>query len=183
MTRKKFMLFIISLIATLVLAACSSGKGNDNSKEMDHSEMNHSSSSELPNGIQEAENPTYKVGSTAIINADHMEGMNGADATIVGAYDTTVYSVSYTPTTGEEKVTNHKWVVHEELENAKEQPYKTGDEVTLAAGHIEDVKGVLATIASAEQTTVYVVDYAPTNGGDKVTNHKWVTESEISPSE
>ncbi|AET62044.1 lipoprotein [Paenibacillus terrae HPL-003] len=77
--------------------------------------MNHSTSSELPVGLKEAENPAFKVGSQAIIRADHMAGMSGATATIVGAYTTTAYTVSYTPTTGGEKVTNHKWVTESEL--------------------------------------------------------------------
>jgi len=50
--------------------------------------------------LQEAENPTFEVGSQAIIETDHMEGMKGAEATIVGAYDTTAYAVTYTPTDG-----------------------------------------------------------------------------------
>ncbi|MBB6023576.1 hypothetical protein HNR77_004677 [Paenibacillus sp. JGP012] len=41
--------------------------------------------------------------------------MKGATANIVGAYDTNVYSVSYTPTTGGEPVKNHKWVIGSEL--------------------------------------------------------------------
>jgi hypothetical protein len=65
--------------------------------------------------LQEAENPTFEVGSQAIIETDHMEGMKGAEATIVGAYDTTAYAVTYTPTDGGEEVTNHKWVTESEL--------------------------------------------------------------------
>ncbi|XIH35981.1 DUF1541 domain-containing protein (plasmid) [Cytobacillus firmus] len=38
--------------------------------------------------------------------------------------------------------------------------------------------GVTAKIDSTEQTTVYMVDFTPTTGGDDVKNHKWVTESE-----
>ncbi|MYL58498.1 DUF1541 domain-containing protein, partial [Virgibacillus halodenitrificans] len=38
-----------------------------------------------------------------------------------------------------------------------------------------------AKIDSAQKTTVYMVDYVPTTGGKKVTNHKWVTESELAP--
>ncbi|MGG1365097.1 YdhK family protein [Priestia megaterium] len=153
---------------------------NMNKSEMDHSEMNHSTSGEVPKGLQEAKNPKYEVGSQAVINADHMEGMNGAKATIVGAYDTTVYTVSYTPTTGGKKVTNHKWVIHEEIKDAGGKTFKQGDEVTLEADHMEGMKGAKATIDSAEKTTVYMVDYTPTTGGEKVTNHKWVTESELS---
>ena len=43
--------------------------------------------------------------------------------------------------------------------------------------------GVTAKIDSAEQTTVYMVDFTPTTGGEEVKNHKWVTESELSPAE
>src|SRR5699024_5347453 len=50
-----------------------------------------------PEGIQEATDPRYAVGETVILNTDHMPGMDGAEATISGAFDTTTYSVSYTP--------------------------------------------------------------------------------------
>ncbi|MBM7607292.1 hypothetical protein JOD29_000529 [Lysinibacillus composti] len=43
-----------------------------------------------------------------------MPNMKGAEATIVGAYDTTVYMVDYISTAGE-KVKNHKWLVESEL--------------------------------------------------------------------
>lgn len=195
MRGQKFTLFMISLFTALVLAACSDGgngnnhenmdHGNTNqektdNKEMNHSEMNHSSSGEIPKGLKEAKNPTYKVGSEVIIKSDHMEGMNGAEATVVGAYDTTVYTVSYTPTTGGKKVTNHKWVIHEELKDAAGQPYKQGDKVILMADHMKGMNGAPAIIDTAEKTTVYMVDYTPTTGGEKVTNHQWVTESELS---
>ena len=81
---------------------------------MDNMEMNHSSSREIPEGLKVAKNPAFPVGSKAIINADHMPNMRGAEATIVGAYDTTVYMVDYISTTGE-KVKNHKWLVESEL--------------------------------------------------------------------
>ncbi len=146
--------------------------------EMDHSSMNHSSSGEVPEGLKAAENPTYPVGSKAIIQTDHMEGMKGAEATIAGAYDTTVYMVSYTPTNGGELVADHKWVIHEELEGAEEAPLEVGTQVTLNADHMEGMQGATGTIDSAEETTVYMVDYTSTTG-EEVTNHKWVTESEL----
>src|SRR5699024_6857140 len=108
---------------------------NEDMEGMDHSSMNHSSTGEIPEGLQEADNPSYEVGSQAIIESDHMPGMNGAEATIVGAYDTTVYTVSYTPTTGGEPVENHKWVIHEEIEEAGDEPFEPGTEVTLNADH------------------------------------------------
>lgn len=194
--KKRTIIFLLTVITVLFLAACSNDN-NEHSKmnngektEQDqqtnsnghkgHEGMNHSGSAEVPEGLKEAENPTYKIGSKAIINADHMEGMNGAEATIVGAYDTTVYTISYTPTTGGEKVTNHKWIIHEEIKDASDSPYKPGDEVVVEADHMTGMKGTKAVIDSAQHTTVYMVDYTPTTGGEKVTNHKWVTESELS---
>lgn len=185
-------LLLVSLF--LVLAAC--GNTNDDNTEntenteenmegMDHGTMDHnmSSSGEAPEGLKEAEAPTYEVGSKAVINADHMEGMNSAEATIVGAYDTTVYTISYTPTTGGERVEDHKWVIHEELQDAGEAPLEPGTEVTVNADHMEGMNGAKATIDSAEETTVYMVDYTSTTGGEEVKNHKWITESELSPAE
>lgn len=204
---KQSILFILLASLLLVLGACSSTENetqNTNEKtentnqgtttneeeneELSNGEeemdgMNHSGSSEVPEGLVEAENPTYPVGSKAIINASHMPGMNGAEATISGAFDTTVYTVTYTPTTGGEPVEDHKWVIHEEIENAGDESFQTGDEVVLNAEHMEGMKGATATIDSAEQTTIYMVDYTDTETGEKVTYHKWVTESELSPVE
>ncbi|WP_409305736.1 YdhK family protein [Peribacillus sp. SCS-155] len=197
MKHKKIWLFPFMLVLALVLAACGNGDNNehanhgtekpdnkaDDSSSMhgDHGDMNHSGSAKVPEGLKTKENPTYKVGSEAIIKADHMEGMNGATAKIVGAYETTAYAVTYTPTTGGEKVTNHKWVIHEELKDAPAQPLKAGDEVTLEADHMEGMNGAKAVIDSAEQTTVYMFDYTPTTGGETMKNHKWVVESELAP--
>ncbi|QGG54420.1 YdhK family protein [Paenibacillus sp. B01] len=143
-----------------------------------HEGMHHGSD-ELPDGMVAAQNPAFPVGSRAKLQTDHMPGMEGAEATISGAYATTVYSVSYTPTTGGERVTNHEWVVHEEIDGAGSEPYKPGDEVVLDAEHMAGMDGAVATIDTAEQTTVYAVDYAPTDGGEPVKNHRWVTESEL----
>lgn len=139
-----------------------------------------SSSGEVPEGLKAAENPTYKVGSEALILADHMPGMKGAVATIAGAYDTTAYSVTYYPTTGGEPVKDHKWVIHEEIQNAGEAPLAPGTEVILNADHMKGMKGASAVIDSAVDTTVYMIDFT-TTAGEKVKNHKWVVESELSP--
>ena len=114
---------------------------------------------------------------------DHIEGMKGAVATIRGTYDTTVYTISYTPTTGGEKVENHKWVIHEEIKDARDEPFEPGTEVTINADHMEGMGGVTAEIDSAEKMTVYMVDFTPTTGGEEIKNHKWVTESELSKAE
>ncbi|SFG31912.1 Protein of unknown function [Halobacillus alkaliphilus] len=200
MKNTKYFLSTLFFILLLVLAACSGGNeegqnGESNqsenqseettseeNKEMEsdsHEDMDHSGSSEVPEGLKEAENPTYEVDSQAIIKADHMSGMEGAEATIAGAYDTVAYVVSYDPTNGGEKVENHKWVIHEEIEEADEEPFKSGAEVTLNASHMKGMEGASAVIESAEETTVYMVNFTPTDGGEEVTNHKWMTESEL----
>ena len=147
----------------------------------DDSNMDMSVSGEVPEELKVAESPTYEVGSKAFIKADHMEGMEGAKATIVGAYDTTAYAISYTPKSGEEKVENYKWVIHEELQDAGDPPLEPGTEVTINAAHMEGMEGTTAKIDSAEETTVYMVDFTPTTGGEEVKNHKWVIESELLP--
>mgnify|MGYP005833970843 CR=1 FL=1 len=209
-SRKILIMGMLSLALAFILSACGGGNeetspeentdtnteessevdqpedtntNTDESTEMDHSDMNHSGSGDVPESLKESENPTYEVGSKAIIQEGHMEGMKGAEATIVGAYDTTAYTISYTPSTGGERVENHKWVIHEEIIHAGEEPLQPGEEVTINADHMEGMEGVTAVIDSAEETTVYMIDFTPTSGGEKVKNHKWVTESELSPVE
>lgn len=182
--KKQWLVIGAALILTLSGCGNSSqqegtSSGSTSSSHADMAEMNHSGSSEVPKGLKEAQNPTFKVGSQAVVQADHMPGMKGATATISGAYDTIAYAVTYTPTTGGDKVPNHKWVVHEELKDPQGEAYKPGDEVVLEADHMPGMMGAKATIDSAEKTTVYMIDYTPTTGGSKVTNHKWVTESEL----
>jgi len=178
----KRILAMLSVALMLVLSGCGNNANHNNPSNNNQtgSEMNHSTSSEIPRGLKEAKNPTFKMGNQAIIKADHMVGMNGAGATIVGAYDTTAYAVSYTPTSGGERVKNHKWVIQEEIKNAGEKPYQPGTKVVLQADHMNGMNGATAIIDSAEQTTVYMVDYIPTTGGEPVKNHKWVIQSELS---
>ncbi|MFD6881039.1 YdhK family protein [Rhodococcus sp. NPDC060084] len=132
-----------------------------------------------PPGIRTAIDPRYPVGTTVLLIADHMPGMNGAQATISGAFDTTTYSVSYTPTTGGEPVVDHRWVVHEELDNPGPAPLADGTEVGLQAEHMGGMNGARATIDSSTDETVYMVDLEA--DGMEMTNHKWVVESEITP--
>ncbi|MGE6489246.1 YdhK family protein [Paenisporosarcina sp. NPDC076898] len=177
---KKKLLYL-SAAAMVVLSGCGNDTSSDkeaNHEEMDHGDS-HSSSGEVPEGLKEATNPTFEVGSKATITNAHMKGMKDAEATIVGAYDTTVYTISYTPTTGGEKVKDHKWIIHEEIKDATADPYKAGDEVIVEADHMEGMKGATAKVDSAEQTTVYMVDYISTDSGEEVKNHMWVTESEL----
>ena len=185
-----------ALGVALVLAGCASGADDNqqtdpsateehqghggNNAESGDEEMEHPmDGGPAPEGIAEASEPTYPVGTEVQLTADHMEGMEGATATISGAFDTYTYSVNYTPAGGGDPVTDHKWVVQEEIEDAGDARLADGTEVTLLAEHMEGMEGVKAIIASSTDETVYMVDYE--TDGMKMTNHKWVVESEIQP--
>lgn len=130
-----------------------------------------------PAGIAEATDPTYPVGTEVVLAADHMSSMDGATATVVGAYQTYTYSVNYTPTDGSDPVTDHKWVVQEELADAGSKRLADGTPVTIEAEHMTGMKGAEGNVESSTDETVYMVDF--TAAGMTMKNHKWVTESEI----
>lgn len=174
------------LSVAVVLAGCAGDNADEDSpagssqEHGEHGGMDHpADGGPVPEGMAEATDPAYPVGTEVTLSADHMDGMDGATATIVGAYDTYTYSVDYTPTTGGDPITDHKWVVQEELEGAGDERLPDGTEVTLAAAHMDGMDGATATIASSTEETVYVVDYEA--DGMTMTNHKWVVESEIRP--
>ena len=205
MNKKKIMTSLFSLSAATLLAACSTNDGDTttpvesvdsqsvvvessmeestsmsmSSMEEDH-DMVHDESGEIPEGLQTAENPTYAVGDKVEVLTDHMEGMEGAEATVVGAYDTIAYEISYDPVDGGSRVENHKWVIQEEIDGAEEEPLEPGTEVKISANHMEGMEGATATVESSEKTTVYMIDYEPTTGGREIKNHKWVTDKELS---
>lgn len=141
--------------------------------------MNHGDSGPVPAGMKPATNPKYPVGSKVILTADHMEGMKGARATVVGAYSTFTYAVNFTPTTGGPMVKDHKWVVQQDIKDAGSKRLADGTKVVLTADHMEGMKGAHATIANSTDQTVYVVDY--TAGGMTMKNHKWVVQAEMKP--
>lgn len=195
MKQKRWIAGMSAVMLASLLAACGGGQGNETeeqaidvteeqNKEQEeaHGTMDHSGSSEVPSDLQEATNPTFPVDSSVVIKADHMLEMDGAEAKVVGAYDTTAYALSFTPTNGDEPIENHKWVIHEELDTSDEPPLEEGTEVTIQADHMEGMEGAKATIDSAEETTVYMVNFMLQNG-DEVTNHKWVTENELEAKE
>jgi hypothetical protein len=180
----KKQLVFMGITAVFGLSGCGGGeesgqKTTESTEESSHAGMHHSGSGEVPDGLQTAEKPNFEPGSHALIQADHMEGMDGAEATIVGAYDTTAYTITYTPTTGGEPVKEHEWVIKEEVQAGAGESVEPGTKVTVKADHMEGMDGAEAVIDSAEQTTVYMVDYTPTTGGEKVTNHQWLTENEL----
>ena len=176
----------------LVFTGCSTGGGQDQGTPSTTSQHEgHGSSSDsggmehpmdggpAPEGIETAASPTYPVGTEVTLTADHMEGMDGANATIAGAYDTYTYAVDFTPSAGGEPVKDHKWVVQQEIKDAGDERLADGTEVTLEAEHMEGMKGAKATIASSTEETVYMVDYE--SDGMTMANHKWVVESELKP--
>ena len=176
----------------LVFTGCSTGGGQDQGTPSTTSQHEgHGSSSDsggmehpmdggpAPEGIETAASPTYPVGTEVTLTADHMEGMDGANAMIAGAYDTYTYAVDFTPSAGGEPVKDHKWVVQQEIKDAGDERLADGTEVTLEAEHMEGMKGAKATIASSTEETVYMVDYE--SDGMTMTNHKWVVESELKP--
>lgn len=199
--KRTIALAALALISTLALSACADDTTPDTPEtttpetitqpleeddmsdgDMDAEGHDHpADGGPPPEGIAEAENPAYPVGTEVILTADHMPGMDGATATISGAFDTTTYSVSYTPTTGGDPVTDHRWVVHEELVDPGQAPLPDGAEVVLDAEHMSGMQGAEASIDYSTEETVYMVDL--TVDGMAMTNHKWVTESEITPAE
>lgn len=197
MKQNKKWIGTILLSSALLLGACGTDEVNEStitdtnqtttedtsSGSGDHGGMMHDESGEIPEGLEEAENPTYPVGSEVTIQADHMPGMRGAKGEIVGAFDSIAYEITYTDNETGEEVSNHKWVVHKEIENSQEEPYQTSDEVVLEADHMPGMQGATATIDSAEDTSVYMVTYTDTETGDTVENHKWLTEDELTPAE
>ena len=202
MRQRKMLMGLFSLSAAVLLGACSMQTNTEEasvevesvsmesmaeessvSSSEGMGDMVHDDSGVIPEGLMEAENPTYKVGDSVIMQAGHMEGMEGAEATIIGAFDTVAYEVSYDPTNGDPRVENHQWVIQEEIMDAGTDPLGVGSEVMLEAEHTEGMSGATATIDAAETTTVYMVDYIDTVTGETIKNHKWVTESELSPIE
>ena len=200
MKQRKLLMSLFSLSAAALLAACSTDTNTEEASVGSESvsmesmveessssssegmgDMVHDDSGVIPDGLMEAENPTYKVEESVIMQAGHMEGMEGAEATIVGAFDTIVYEVSYDPTNGDPRVESHQWVIQEEIMDAGTDPFGVGSEVMLEAEHTEGMSGAAATIDASEATTVCIVDYIDTVTGEAIKNHKWVTEMELAP--
>lgn len=176
-------ILMILLAAVFVLNACSNNETQTKDSQVanDTEPMQHDESGKLPEDLEEANDPKFQPGSKVIIQADHMEGMQGAEATIVGAFDTYAYEITYTPTNGGKHVDHHRWVIQEELKEPGDHPLEAGIEATLEADHMEGMKGATAIVEKVEDTTVYMVDYTSKATGEEVKNHKWLTEEELMP--
>lgn len=165
---------------TAAVTVSSESTDHDHGDHGDHAGHDHpADGGPAPAGIAEAANPKYPVGTEVTLTADHMPGMDGANATISGAYDTIAYAIDYTPTTGGAPVLDHKWVVQEELQDAGTQRLADGTVKQVLADHMQGMEGAEATIASSTDETVYMVDIDDSNMQMK--RHKWVVESEIQP--
>lgn len=78
-----------------------SSEPSDSQDNEAHHEMDHSmDGGGAPEGIAVDAHPTYPVGTTVTLTADHMKGIKGAKATIAGAFSTYTYEVDYTPADG-----------------------------------------------------------------------------------
>lgn len=154
--------------------------------DMDHGdmEMDHNRNEDEPDNMQEAENPQYPVGEEVEIEDAHMDIMEGVTATITGAYDTTLYQVTFTPEDSDEPMEDHKWVVKEELEADDDtDDFEVGDEATLTADHMAGMQGQTAVITGTHDGPAYMIDFEPADGSEEFTNHKWVTEDELKPTD
>ncbi|AZA11643.1 YdhK family protein [Corynebacterium gerontici] len=190
----------IAAVASLALTACGDDKdedevvvtttANDGSTDTtvvetedhdahhDHAAMQHNTDGgEAPAGMNDAVNPKFNVGDKVRIDAEHMPGMEDAIGTIKGAYATTAYEVNYEPTDGSPRVEDHKWVVHEELDNPGDAPLRDDTPIVINADHMKGMKGAKGTVEDAETTNVYMIDFDA--NGQHYTNHKWVTEDEL----
>ncbi|MDN4492017.1 YdhK family protein [Ureibacillus aquaedulcis] len=200
----KLLLVTMTLLSVLLLSACGWGDSdndepteagadvtnnlNGTDKQVNEEETEpaneHAGHSEgvMPEGLKESENPKFPVGSRVVVNASHTDGMEGAMATVKGAYDTTVYSVSYTPTNGDPFEENHKWFVEGEISGVDDGEIGVGSDVIINIEHQDGMQGAEGSVDTVEDTTVYVVDY--TNSlGETVTNHLWLKESELQTEE
>ena len=184
------------LLALLVLAACKDESDEDLSpvgtvpeeqqeetgettESTEHAQMNYSTNGEVPEDLRKAEDPAFPVGSQVLISTGFEEGAEPVEGTVVGAYETTAYMVSYEPSDGGDAVENYRWIIHEEVEEAGPDLFARGEEVVLDASHAAGMHGAEAYIEAVEETTVYMADYvSPT--GEEVKNHKWFVEEELS---
>lgn len=155
------------------------GESVEETSTMDHAMMEHDNEGRLPGGIKIKREPTHKVGDDVILINGHMPGMEGAEAVIVAAFETTAYEITYMPTDGGEEVSNHRWIVHEEVAGAQDALYEVGDQVVVDAYHMPGMQGATATVDAVTTQTVYMIDYVDTETGELVINHKWVVEEEI----
>jgi hypothetical protein len=134
-----------------------------------------------PEAFTPAEDPIYPVGTRVVLAADHLPGMEGAEAVVSAAFDTVLYAVSYTRTDTGEQVLWQRWVAHEEIEGAAGLPYEAGSIVTLKAGFAPGMEGAQAEIVEVLTGTAYMADFEASDGSGPVEGYRWLSEEEIHP--
>lgn len=164
----------LAVLAAIVLTLALAGRA------FAHEAMEHMAMTPTEN-LPVAADPAYPPDTGLILLHDHMPGMKGAAARVSGAFDTVLYAIDYTRSDTGEKVENHRWVIHEEIQGNSEKPYVVGDKVTLLPGHISSMggEGVLAEISEVLPGVAYMVDFLPTDGSEPVLNHQWMSEDEL----
>lgn len=145
---------------------------------MSHKDVTESTWGELPKGIKEAKNPKFPVGTKVVIRAAHNGDMEGQEGVVVGAFDTTAYSVTYNPTTDTQQEVNYKWLVKEEVKGFNDEPLKENSEVIIYANRELGMTGAEGVIETVRDTTVYMVDYK-TKDNREIKNYQWFIESEL----
>lgn len=168
--RNKIALILTALLLALTISAFA------------HENMDHSITTPTEHLIPAA-NPEYPVGTEVLLAANHMPGMQGAIARVSGAFETTLYAITYTRRDTGEVVKDHKWVIHEEITGHGEDPFSVGEIITLLPGHISGMggEGVQAEITELSPGVAYMVDFSPVDGSEHITGHQWVSEEELLP--
>ncbi|WEV45291.1 YdhK family protein [Streptococcaceae bacterium ESL0687] len=132
--------------------------------------------SPAPADLKNAVNPEFPVGSKITITADHMPGMRGASGKVVGVYDTKLYTVDYMDTEDHQMVTNHKYLIADEIKG----DLTVGSKIILEADHMTGMKGAEGTIVAISDGPAYMVDYTSNDSSKMmITNHKWLRQSEL----
>src|SRR5699024_11668429 len=74
----------------------------------------------------------------------------------------------------QEKHMNHKSEskAPDNMKSTDDSKYKKDDKITITADHMPGMKNAKGTVKGAYKTYAYVVSYTPTNGDEKVNNHK-----------
>ncbi|ART79015.1 YdhK family protein [Oceanisphaera avium] len=174
-------LLILGAASALILAGCDESK-KPYEPELDteyNTEMKSPTNQDEMGDYTVAENPTFPIGTTVIIKSEHNKGMKDAKATIVGAYETVAYSVTYKPSNGEPEISDSKWIVDEEIVDENDVAFEVGDKVTTTANRQPGMQGTEVTIETVRPTTVYMVDYVDSTNDKKVSNYKWLIEDEL----
>ncbi|MEJ6399876.1 YdhK family protein [Nicoliella lavandulae] len=165
--------------SSMKMSSSSSMKMSSGSSMSMSGMMMKTNGGKAPKGLKMATNAKYMKGAKVMIKANHMSGMKGAMATVVGAYNTDLYTIDYTPTNGGKEVKNHKYLVAPEIKTAKKGQLKVGEQITVEADHMTGMKGAKGKIVSIKKGPAYMVNFKATNSNVTYKNHKWLAQSDL----